>query len=123
MKFSVVENIHGNYGVNSDSTVIYIITNLIIIMIAFKFMTNENQFVDKKMRILLALIIAGGISNSLDRLFRGYVVEFIDFTDLIKLPIFNLADIYGLFGWILIVAIFANFTAKEIKDRNKAKKE
>ena len=97
----------------------YLLTNLIIIAVAFKFITGQNQFVDRKTKIFLSLVIAGGISNSIDKIFRGYVVEFLDFTDFIKLPIFNLADLYILIGWISMVAIFAVFTANEMKSRKK----
>lgn len=123
LKFSIYENTNGTYGVDSNSTIMYVLTNIIIIVIAFQFITSQNQFVDKKIKMFLSLIIAGGISNSIDRIFRGYVVEFIDFTELIKLPIFNFADIYILIGWVSMVAIFAAFTAKELKNRKSVKKE
>lgn len=119
LKIGIYQNQNGTYGVNTNSTIMYVLTNLIIIVIAFKFITSENQFVDRKTKFFLSLIIAGGISNSIDRIFRGYVVEFIDFTDFIKLPIFNFADIYILIGWISMVAIFTVFTANEIKNRKK----
>ena len=119
LKIGIYQNQNGTYGVNTNSTIMYVLTNLIIIVIAFKFITSENQFVDRKNKFFLSLIIAGGISNSIDRIFRGYVVEFIDFTDFIKLPIFNFADIYILIGWISMVAIFTVFTANEIKNRKK----
>lgn len=123
LKFSIYENTNGTYGINNNSTIMYVLTNIIIIVIAFQFITSQNQFVDKKIKVFLSLIIAGGISNSIDRVLKGYVVEFIDFTELIKLPIFNFADIYILIGWVSMVAIFAAFTAKELKNRKSVKKE
>lgn len=119
LKIGIYQNENGTYGVNTNSTIMYVLTNLVIIVVAFKFITSQNQFVDRKTKVFLSLVIAGGISNSIDRIFRGYVVEFIDFTDFIKLPIFNLADIYILIGWIAMVAIFAVFTANEMKSRKK----
>lgn len=119
LKFSVCENTNGTYGISTDSTIMYVLTNLIVIAVAFQFITSQNQFVDKKIKVFVSLIIAGGISNCLDRIFRGYVVEFIDFTDLIKFPIFNFADIYILIGWVSMVAIFAAFTANELRNRKK----
>lgn len=119
LKIGIYQNENGTYGVNTNSTIMYVLTNLIIIVVAFKFITSQNQFVDRKTKVFLSLVIAGGVSNCIDRIFRGYVVEFIDFTDFIKLPIFNLADIYILIGWISMVAIFTVFTANEIKNRKK----
>lgn len=43
--------------------------------------------------ISLATIVAGGIGNLIDRIFRGYVIDYIDITPLIKYPMFNIADI------------------------------
>lgn len=116
LNFNISKNTNGTYGVGSNSTITYIITNLVIIVIAFKFITSQNQFVDNKIKLFLILIISGGISNTIDRIFRGYVVEFMQ---IMKLPIFNLADIYIVIGWIAMIATFASFTAKEIKNRKK----
>lgn len=114
LSFHMTENKEGTYGISSQSTITYVITNLMVIAIVYKFITSQNQFVDKKTKVFLTLIIAGGISNCIDRIFRGYVVEFISIE---KLPIFNLADIYILIGWVSMVAIFTAFTANEIKIR------
>lgn len=50
----------------------------------------------------LLLITGGGIGNFLDRVFRGFVVDFIYFS-LIDFPIFNFADIYAVTGCFLLV--------------------
>lgn len=123
LKFKIFNDVSGCYGVNTNSTIMYILTNLIVAIIAFQFITSQNQFVDKKIKVFLSLIIAGGISNCIDRVFRGYVLEFIDFTDFLNVPILNLADIFILIGWIAMAAIFASFTAKELKNRKSIKKE
>lgn len=117
LKFNILENTKGTYGVNNNSSIMYVLTNFIVIVIAFKFFMSQNQFVDKKSKIFLTLIIAGGISNCTDRIFRGYVIEFLDFTDLINFPVFNLADFYILIGWICMVAVFSAFSVKELRNR------
>lgn len=116
LSFNVTKNINGTYGVNTNSTVMYVITNLIVVCIALKFILSQNQFIDKKTKIFLSLIIAGGISNTIDRIFRGFVVEFVQIS---RLPIFNIADVYIIIGWICIIAIFTKFTANELKNRKK----
>lgn len=116
LNLELQENKNGTYGVGANSTFSYVITNLVVIVILTKFMTSQNQFVDRKTKILLSLIIAGGISNVLDRIIRGYVVEFIHFN---HLPIFNVADLFILIGWISMVAILAKFTVNEIRNRKK----
>lgn len=115
----IEQNTNGTDG--SNSIMMNIVTNIVIIVIAIKFMLSQNQFVDNKVKIFLSLIIAGGISNILDRIFRGYVLEWIKFLN--WLPRLNIADIFVLIGWILVVGNFAYFTAEEWKARKRNKVE
>lgn len=48
--------------------------------------------------VALILVTAGAIGNYLDRLFRGYVV---DFVHLPHWPVFNVADVYVTIGYLL----------------------
>lgn len=48
------------------------------------------------------LMLAGAVGNFIDRVLRGFVVDFIYFT-LIDFPIFNIADIYVVVSGILLV--------------------
>lgn len=123
LKFKVSENNSGAYGIGSDSVVMYVLTNLVILAIIFKFITTQNDFIDTRHKVLLSFIFAGGLSNVIDKVFRGYVLEFIDFTDFIKLPIFNIADIFILIGWLSVAAIFASFTVKEWRSNKKKEKK
>lgn len=122
LKFSVTQNTSGAYGVGSNSTIMYAITNLIVIAIVYKFMASQNEYIDRKLKVFLSFIIAGGISNTIDKIFRGYVVEFIDLKQFIPLPVFNIADLLVIIGWVSLAAIFAAFTVKEMR-KGKADKQ
>ena len=50
----------------------------------------------------LALIFAGALGNGIDRILRGYVIDFIE-TAFINFPVFNIADISITIGAILLV--------------------
>lgn len=113
LKFSMIQNTKPAYGIGSGSTIMYILTNLVILSVIFKFVTTQNDYVDMKLKIFLTFIFAGGVSNVIDRIFRGYVVEFIDFNQLINFPIFNIADLFTIIGWVCTAAIFAVFTVNE----------
>ena len=126
LQFHIVQNTQGTYGVDTDSTILYVFTNIIVLGIVYRFLKIENQFVDTELKIFLSFVLAGGISNLIDRLVRGYVVEYIDFTNVVPLPILNLADIFIIIGWICIVARFASFTVNEwrkSKEENNIKNE
>lgn len=123
LKFSITQNTNAAYGIGSNSTIMYVITNLVILSVIFKFITTQNEFIDNKLKVFLSLIFAGGITNVIDRIFRGYVIEFIDFKELINLPVFNIADIAVIIGWIGVAAIFAAFTVNEFRSNKKTRTE
>lgn len=65
----------------------------------------------------ISLIFAGGAGNLIDRLLRGFVVDFFDFR-LIHFAVFNVADICAVVGAAgLVIFIFID----EIKDRRRKK--
>lgn len=113
LTFKITPNTSAAYGIGSNSTIMYVATNLVIIGVIYKFITTQNEFVDIKSKVFLSFILAGGISNVIDRVIRGYVTEFIDFKQVINLPVLNIADIFILIGWVAMAAIFASFTVKE----------
>lgn len=61
--------------------------------------------------ILSFLFLSGALGNFIDRVFRGYVIDFIYFS-LIDFPVFNLADVYTVVAAILLI-VFVAFKYKE----------
>ena len=60
------------------------------------------------------LILGGGIGNVIDRVCRGYVVDFFEFT-FFDWPVFNVADIYVTCG-ITVMVFLMFFRYKEEND-------
>ncbi|MDP4119014.1 MAG: signal peptidase II [Bacillota bacterium] len=77
----------------------------LIVYIIFKKPTNHVFMFS------LALIVAGGIGNMIDRIFRGYVVDFFDFR-LINFAIFNVADTFVTCG-VILFGIYLFFIQKK----------
>lgn len=79
----------------------WLILGLIIVILVFaSFLISNFKFQSASWRtnLALALILSGAISNLLDRLYFGCVIDFID----LKIwPIFNLADIFICVGAFL----------------------
>lgn len=67
----------------------------------------------------VALIIAGGVGNLIDRIGRGFVVDYIDFR-LINFAVFNFADCCVVVGTILLAIYILYF---EGKDKHLAKEK
>ena len=61
----------------------------------------------------LILIFSGGIGNLIDRVFRGFVVDYFDFL-FMKFAVFNLADVYVCTGVAMYVArvIYSEYIKK-----------
>ena len=49
------------------------------------------------------MVISGGLSNLIDRIFRGHVVDYIDINQIFNYPVFNIADICVVIGAILLI--------------------
>lgn len=76
---------------------------------------ENNEGLELGVLISLVLILAGGISNLFDRIFREYVIDFIDI-NLFNFPNFNIADISITIGIFLLgILILKNINQKEDK--------
>lgn len=57
---------------------------------------------NKLLRLSLSLMFAGAVGNVIDRILRGFVVDFIEL-DFINFPVFNFADIAITSGAVLLI--------------------
>ena len=74
------------------------------------------------LRVSLVLVLSGAIGNIIDRLFRGYVVDFFKFT-FVRWYVFNVADIYVVVGVILLALMIIFVVKDEDLDFKKKKDE
>ncbi|MBQ7795272.1 MAG: signal peptidase II [Lachnospiraceae bacterium] len=71
-------------------------------------------------KFALTLVLAGGLSNLLDRMKRGYVVDYFSIQwKALKKVVFNLADIFIILGSLILVGAQM---ADAVKDMLKVKK-
>lgn len=106
LSFTYCENRGIAFGIGSGHVFAFsIITGIAIIFIIIAICMNYKK-IEKLCGYGIAIFLAGGIGNFIDRTFRGYVIDFIDFGDLINFPIFNFADICVVLGVIIIGIYF-----------------
>jgi len=87
--------------------IIVVIIVLILVTFAyFRFVKNSNL-----LRWALSLIFAGTVSNMLDRMVWGYVVDYIPFFGVNGLT-FNIADLANTVGAILLIVFLLKKKAK-----------
>ena len=91
LNFTLVKNKGAAFSLFSNSTniltIISILATLILIIIIFKFPPKSFwNFIG------LTYLLGGTLGNGIDRLFKGYVLDFFELVP-INFPIFNVADI------------------------------
>ena len=87
----------------------YKLVVLVVAIAYFVKLPGEPRFT--LLRVPLALIIAGGIGNLIDRVRFGFVVDMLEF-EFVRFPVFNLADVYVTTG-ICAFALFVLFVVKD----------
>lgn len=78
---------------------VVLIPTISLLVIFFFKIINKKNFTFTK--VALGFIIGGGIGNLIDRIKRGYVVDFFTF-NFKKCPIFNFADIFIILGSVIL---------------------
>ena len=104
---------------NTSTNALSVVTGVVMAvgLILLFVIKNKPKIYD----ICVPLIIAGGAGNLLDRLTRGYVVDYIR-TLFIDFPIFNFADILITCSCFAVIIYLIYETVNEAKKEKAAKK-
>ena len=104
------------FSILTGQRILLILIATIILIILFNYI-RKNKVKEKIDILAFSLIIGGSLGNLIDRIVRGYVVDFID-TKIFgyNFPIFNLADTFIVIGVFLLIIILSR---KEDKNDNR----
>lgn len=91
--------------------IVTILATVAIVLILFYFFKNLKKIIFLE-RIGYSMIFAGAIGNMIDRMFRGYVIDMLDFRGIWSF-IFNFADVWINIGIILIIVEYIFFSRKK----------
>lgn len=80
LKFNYVENYGIAFGLARGGRIIFIVFNTIFVSLILGYVYIHNDKLNNIKKSLLSIIVAGGIGNLIDRIFRGFVVDYIDIT-------------------------------------------
>ncbi len=116
--FTYVENRGAAFGMMQNRQWFFIAVTVVIFAILGGVLV-KYKIEGKLFYTATVLIFAGGIGNLIDRIFRGYVVDFLQFS--FFSPVCNLADYFITVGAVMLV-ISVVFCKKNITPR-KAKAE
>lgn len=105
-------NTGGAFSLFSGNTIFLIVLSFIVIYILYKYFIKD-KVINKKNIILYGILFGGICGNLIDRIFRGYVIDYIDFNIFgFNYPVFNFADI------CIVVSIFMIFIMMYKGDKN-----
>ncbi len=121
IRWDYVQNTGAAFGsFSNNTTLLSIITGIVIFagIVAIIIKKIKHKF----LLTSTVMIISGGLGNLLDRIFRGYVVDYIC-TEFIEFPVFNFADMLvccgcGMLIGYLIFDIYKDYKLKKVKGDN-----
>lgn len=106
LNFVFVQNGGAAFGMFNNKKWLLIAITLVFIVVCIGLLIKKT-FSSKTMFWAICLILAGGLGNLIDRIFRGgYVVDFIQFDFFKSFPVFNIADISVCVGAGLVILSF-----------------
>lgn len=105
ISITLIQNTGMAFGLHTGNKRNIVLT-LLILLIILNFIRNQKDRIDPKTAVAISLILAGGVSNLIDRILRGGIVDFIKIKNF---AIFNIADCYIVIGWILLVIFLIKF--------------
>ena len=96
-----IRNRGAAWGILQNYRIFFIVVTSLVVFCMLRFMLSEKNDYTK---VVYTLIIGGAIGNFIDRLFRGYVIDFLDFyIGSYHFPTFNIADIFITLGTLMMV--------------------
>ena len=109
------------FGMLSDHRWVFMVVSTVaiigLLIYLFRF-TPKSKIV----QISLSMIAGGGIGNMIDRVYLGYVIDFID-VRLIDFAVFNVADSFVTVGAFLFMGYMIYDTVQEYKREKDAKNQ
>ena len=112
LAFSLHKNTGAAFSSFTGKTVaLAIVTSIALVLITIYFHRQKHKH--PLMTVSYAMIVGGGIGNLYDRVFQGYVTDFIRLFPFNF--IFNFADIWVVIGAILLIAYYLFIDEKYLK--------
>lgn len=121
VRFKYVENTGAAFSLFSqNTTALSIVTGIVIL--AGIIIIALGKIKSKYILTCAVMIISGGLGNLIDRILRGYVVDYIDLL-FVKFAVFNFADCLVTVGaFMIIIYLFVSMFNDRKKDKENNQK-
>ena len=121
IEFSYTTNPGIGWGMLKGMRWLFVPVSSIAIVLVVIALVKYRKKLSPLLSVAMAMIAGGGVGNQIDRIFRGEVIDFLNF-QFIDFPIFNVADCFVSVGCVLAV-ISVIFIDKWILFDDKDKKK
>lgn len=104
-ELTYLENRGAAFGMLQNRKIFFVIMTVAVLALILYFYSRTpytKRYIP--IRICIIFLTAGAVGNFIDRLFRGFVVDFFYFS-LINFPVFNVADIYITVTFVVLAAL------------------
>lgn len=102
LSLTYVKNYGGAWGILNNNLFILVGVSIITLIIINRYISSDVN-ITKLSMVSYGLLIGGIFGNLFDRIFRGYVVDFLNFYIFkYDFPVFNVADMLIVIGIILM---------------------
>ena len=101
LNWTYVENRGAAFGLLQNQQWLFNTVTILMVVVCIFYILRTCR--SKWVAVALTLVVGGGIGNLLDRVFRGFVVDFISFS--FFSPVFNFADACVVIGGVLLIFI------------------
>ncbi len=121
LQFRYLENRGAAFGMMQNQKWFFLFIGIAFLIVAVFFLIRIP--IRKKYTILracLVILAAGAVGNMIDRVFLGYVIDFI-FIIYINFPIFNVADCYVTVSTALLIIIILFYYKEDDLNLKKAR--
>ena len=98
----------------SENNIAYILISIVAVMMLVRYINSNNTFIKKDSRVILSFAISGAISNSIDRIWNGGTINYINIP---KFTSINLSYVYFIITWIGMAVILTKYTSDRIKEK------
>lgn len=98
-----IKNSGAAFGILQNGGIIFIILSIVALIGLIRFIIVDKN-ITKLESISYSLVFAGILGNLIDRVFNGYIVDYLDFYIFgYNFPVFNLADMCIVIGFMIII--------------------
>ena len=115
LQLTYVENYGAAFGILQQKTFFLIGLTAMVLLVGI-ILLAMRKLKAPMLIISIMLMIGGGAGNLVDRVFRRFVVDYLDISPLFRFPVFNFADCCVVIGTVLLFVYIVFFEGKKQKD-------